>query len=63
VKLKYFKSVKLYIFDIDNIKDIAIKTNTEPNWVHIIKYREACIDLLLGLTKYTIRNEGINNNS
>ncbi len=41
----------------------AVKTKNEPNCVHITKYIEACIALLLGLTKYTKKNDGNNKNS
>jgi len=36
---------------IDIIYEVAHKTKKEPIWVHIIKYNDAWIALLLGLTK------------
>lgn len=45
------------------IYEIAINTNKDPSCVQITKYKDACIALLLGLTKYTIKKEGINSSS
>lgn len=44
-------SEKLLLPTIDMRYAIVIKTKNEPICVQIRKYRDACIDLLLGLTK------------
>lgn len=43
--------------------EIPQRTKKEPTWVHIMKYKDAWIARLLGLTKKTKKKEGINKNS
>ena len=55
--LKFDDRVMAHIYKMAN------KTNNDPNWVQIKKKRAACIERRYGLTKYTNKNDGINNAS
>ena len=63
MNLNPFNEKKLNEPEIVIIYKTEHKTKNDPICVQITKYRDACIALLLGLTKYTNKKDGISKHS